>query len=77
MGMSDRALPSFLPPVNDLLAAFVLAMLYLVRLYAIATPAVALPWWSTLMTDVLLPGVAGTWVWVMAMYTAYVALGEP
>lgn len=70
------SLAGFLPSVNDLLAAVVIIFVYAVRMVE-ASHATAAPIWLSLMADFILPGLAGAWIWVMAMYAAYVALGEP
>lgn len=64
------------PSVNDILAAAIILATYVIRLVATTTPTRP-PWWLSVMTDFILPGLAAAWLFVIAMYAAYVALGEP
>lgn len=66
-----------LPSLNDTVGGVIIVFAYLNRLYALAQPDAHYPWYGEVMTDLLLPSVAASWIFVMAMYSAYVKLGEP
>lgn len=64
------------PSVNDILAAVVIVFVYTIRIVE-TTNGVPSPWYLSATTDAIIPLLAAAWIWVMAMYAAYVALGEP
>ena len=59
-----------LPNVNDLMAMTILSVLYIVRLASLGD-TYSVPWWTTVVTDAILPTLAGLWLWAAAMYVVY------
>jgi len=67
MATSEHYPDQTLPVINDILASGVLITIYLIR-FAALDSQFSVPWFLLVTTDVLIPLLAATWIWVGAMY---------
>lgn len=70
MSGTDARLRGPVPSVNDLMAILVIGAAYLVRIGTLGEPGWHAPWWLTITTDLLLPSMAGAWLFVVATMVA-------
>lgn len=61
---------TFLPPINDLLAAVIVIATYLLRFAYLGDPAHTAPIWLIITADFILPTMAGAYLFVLAVFIA-------
>jgi len=70
----DR-LRGLVPNTQDAVAIVILALVYLIRIAATG-PAVTAPWYLLITTDLIIPLIAATWLYVSAFFALLYAVGR-
>jgi hypothetical protein len=65
-----------MPTVQDIMASAILFVVYFMRVASAGDPDIATPWYLSVMTDVMIPAVAVTWMFVAAMFVVIERTGN-
>lgn len=74
--MNEDSLRGLTPSVQDILAVAIIAATYLLRIGSAGDPEIGVPYLLTITTDVILPVMAGAWLFVTAFFVVLKQVGE-
>lgn len=68
MATTNHTALGLLPSVNDVTAGLAILFVYTLRFITLGDPSISAPWYLAVTTDLLLPLLAGVWLWAYSMY---------